>query len=308
MRSRICQDFLSCIGKTPLLCLDKVKKNLYAQITAKMEGYNPTGSIKDRTALFMLEDAEKRNLISSGSTIIESTSGNTGVSLAALCAIKEYRLIITLPDTVSEDRRRLLKAYGAELQVTPAESGMKGAIQKAMDLSEQIHDSLHVQQFSNPSNTLAHFKTTGVEIWDDTRGEVDILVAGVGTGGTVTGAGSYLKKKKPSVKVYAVEPKESAVLSGGHAGRHGIQGIGAGFVPAILDMSVLDGVLAVKAEDAVKEARLLAKEAGLLVGISSGAVLCASLELAMKPENKGKLIVAVFPDSGEKYLNMRLLK
>lgn len=293
------------VGKTPLMELTRIeeKEGLEAKIFAKLELFNPGGSIKDRVARAMIEDAEKRGVLKEGSVIIEPTSGNTGIGLSAIAAAKGYRIIITMPETMSVERRNLMKAYGAELVLTDGAKGMKGAIEKAEELSKEIPNSFIAGQFVNPVNPLAHERTTGVEIWEDTDGKVDIFVAGVGTGGTITGTGRYLKSKKTDVKIVAVEPKTSPVLSGGPAGAHKIQGIGAGFIPEILDTKIYDEVIQVDNDDAFVTGRLVARTEGVLVGISSGAALWAALELAKRPENKGKNIVVILPDTGERYLS-----
>lgn len=293
------------VGKTPLMELARIeeKEGLDAKIFAKLELFNPGGSIKDRVARAMIEDAEKRGVLKEGSVIIEPTSGNTGIGLSAIAAAKGYRIIITMPETMSVERRNLMKAYGAELVLTDGSKGMTGAIQKAEELSNEIPNSFIAGQFVNPVNPLAHEQTTGVEIWEDTNGKVDIFVAGVGTGGTVTGVGRYLKSKNPDVKIVAAEPKTSPVLSGGQSGAHKIQGIGAGFIPEILDTKIYDEVIQVDNDDAFVTGRLVARTEGVLVGISSGAALWAALNLAKRPENKGKNIVVIFPDTGERYLS-----
>ena len=296
------------IGKTPLLELTKTEKkfDLKAKIFAKLEYFNPAGSVKDRIAKAMIDDAEKTGKLHKGSVIIEPTSGNTGIGLAAVAAARGYRIIIVMPETMSQERRTLMKAYGAELVLTEGAKGMKGAIAKADELAKEIHDSFIPGQFVNPVNPQAHFETTGPEIYEDTDGKVDIFVAGVGTGGTVSGVGKFLKSKNPDVKVVAVEPATSAVLSTGVAGAHKIQGIGAGFVPDTLDTSIYDEIIAVKNEDAFEYGALIGKTEGVLVGISSGAALTAAVELAKRPENAGKNIVVLFPDTGDRYLSTAL--
>lgn len=293
------------IGHTPLLELENIEKaeGLEAKIYAKLEYFNPAGSVKDRIAKAMLEDAEARGVLKPDSTIIEPTSGNTGIGLAAAAAAKGYKLIIAMPETMSVERRKLMKAYGAELVLTEGAKGMKGAIAKAEELAKEIPNSFIPSQFSNPANPAAHEKSTGVEIWEDTDGTVDIFVAGVGTGGTITGTGRYLKSRKPAVKVVAVEPATSPVLSGGAAGPHKIQGIGAGFVPDTLDTSIYDEIIPVENDSAFETGRKIAHTEGVLVGISSGAALYAAIELAKRPENKGKTIVVLLPDTGERYLS-----
>ena len=293
------------IGHTPLLELGNIEneEKLEAKIYAKLESFNPAGSVKDRIAKAMLEDAEAKGVLKPGSTIIEPTSGNTGIGLASAAAAKGYKLIIAMPETMSVERRKLMKAYGAELVLTEGAKGMKGAIAKAEELAKEIPNSFIPSQFSNPANPAAHEKTTGVEIWDDTDGTVDIFVAGVGTGGTITGTGRYLKSKNPNVKVVAVEPATSPVLSKGTAGPHKIQGIGAGFVPDTLDTKIYDEIIPVENDDAFETGRRIAKTEGVLVGISSGAALYAAIQLAKRPENKGKTIVALLPDTGERYLS-----
>ena len=293
------------IGKTPLLELGNIEKaeNLEARLLAKLEYFNPAGSVKDRIAKAMIDDAEEKGLLKPDSVIIEPTSGNTGIGLASVAASRGYRLIITMPETMSIERRKLMKAYGAELVLTEGAKGMKGAIEKANELASQIPGSFIPSQFTNPANPAAHEKTTGIEIWEDTDGKVDIFVAGVGTGGTISGTGAYLKQKNPGVRIVAVEPKDSPVLSGGAAGPHKIQGIGAGFVPDTLNTGIYDEIIKVANEDAFESGRKIARTEGVLVGISSGAALWAAIELAKRPENKGKTIVALLPDTGERYLS-----
>ena len=298
------------IGSTPLLGLKGVEKalSLKAKIFAKLEYFNPSGSVKDRIAKAMIDDAEKRGVLKPGSVIIEPTSGNTGIGLAAVAAMRGYRIIIVMPETMSVERRQLMKAYGAELVLTPGAKGMKGAIEEAERLAAETPDSFIPGQFTNPANPAAHKATTGPEIWNDTDGSVDIFVAGVGTGGTLSGTGEYLKEKKPSVKVVAVEPATSAVLSTGKAGSHKIQGIGAGFVPKVLNTEVYDEIIAVSNEDAFDYGRLVGKKEGVLVGISAGAALKAAVELAQRAENEGKNIVVIFPDTGDRYLSTALFE
>ncbi|MCR5273663.1 MAG: cysteine synthase A [Lachnospiraceae bacterium] len=303
------QSALELIGKTPLLKLNGYSKKANingATILAKLEYLNPAGSVKDRVALNMIEDAEKNNEIKPGATIIEPTSGNTGIGLAAVAAAKGYRAILTLPDTMSVERRNLLKAYGAEIVLTDGAKGMKGAIEKAEELNKEIEGSIILGQFDNPSNPAAHRATTGPEIWDQTDGKVDIFIAGVGTGGTITGVGEYLKEKNPNIKVIAVEPATSPVLSKGEAGAHKIQGIGAGFIPKALNTEVYDEVIAIENEDAFTEGKRFAVSEGILVGISSGAALKAAAIVAEREENKGKNIVVLLPDSGDRYLSTPL--
>lgn len=296
------------IGNTPLLELSNIEKNLdlKAKVLVKLEYFNPAGSVKDRIAKAMLDDAEAAGKLNKDSVIIEPTSGNTGVGLASVAAARGYRLIITMPETMSVERRLLMKAYGAELVLTDGAKGMKGAIAKAEELTAEIPNSFIAGQFTNPANPQAHIKTTGPEIWNDTEGKVDVFVAGIGTGGTVTGVGKYLKSQNPDVKVVAVEPASSPVLSKGTAGAHKIQGIGAGFVPDTLDTSVYDEVIAVENDDAFETGRLVGHSEGVLVGISSGAAVWAAIELAKRPENEGKTIVALLADTGERYLSTPL--
>ena len=296
------------IGKTPLLELTHIEKKfgLKAKILAKLEYFNPAGSVKDRVARAMIDDAEAKGILKPGSVIIEPTSGNTGIGLASVAAARGYRIIIVMPETMSVERRQIMKAYGAELVLTEGAKGMKGAIAKADELANEIPDSFVPGQFVNPANPKAHFETTGPEIWEDTDGQVDWFVAGVGTGGTVTGVGQYLKSKNPAVKVAAVEPKSSAVLSTGVAGSHKIQGIGAGFVPDVLDTKVYDEIIPVDNDDAFKLGKEMGRSEGVLVGISSGAALWAAIELAKRPENEGKNIVVLLPDTGDRYLSTPL--
>jgi len=296
------------IGKTPLLELTHIEKEqqLEARILAKLEYFNPAGSVKDRVALAMIQDAEQRGVLKPSSVIIEPTSGNTGIGLASVAAARGYRIIIVMPETMSVERRQIMKAYGAELVLTDGAQGMKGAIAKANELAAQIPDSFVPGQFVNPANSAIHRTTTGPEIWEDTDGNVDIFVAGVGTGGTVTGVGEYLKSQCPKVKVVAVEPATSPVLSEGHAGPHKIQGIGAGFVPDVLNTKVYDEIIPVSNEDAFATGRLIGHKEGVLVGISSGAAVWAAVELAKRPENKGKTIVVLLPDTGDRYLSTPL--
>ena len=307
--SKIYTSATQLIGHTPLLKVTNYLKDQNiegVELLAKLEYFNPAGSVKDRIALAMIEDAEKKGILKEGSTIIEPTSGNTGIGLASVAAAKGYRTILTLPETMSVERRNLLKAYGAELVLTEGAKGMKGAIAKAEELEKSIPGAVILGQFNNPANPAAHAATTGPEIWEDTDGKVDIFVAGVGTGGTVTGIGTYLKSKNPNVKIVAVEPATSAVLSTGQAGSHKIQGIGAGFVPKVLNTKIYDEIITIENDDAFEEGRAFARAEGVLVGISSGAALKAADILAKRPENKGKTIVALLPDSGDRYLSTAL--
>lgn len=302
---KVAKRLTDLVGNTPLLELSNYNKSngLKARLVVKLEYFNPAGSVKDRVALAMIEDAETKGILQPGATIIEPTSGNTGVGLAFVAASKGYKLILTMPDTMSIERRNLLKALGAELVLTPGADGMKGAIAKAEELKNATPGSVILQQFENPANPAAHLRTTGQEIWKDTDGKVDIFVAGVGTGGTVSGVGEALKQHNPAIKIVAVEPSASPVLSGGKPGPHKIQGIGAGFVPKNYKASIIDEVIPVQNDDAIRTSRELAKQEGLLVGISSGAAVYAATELAKRPENEGKTIVALLPDTGERYLS-----
>lgn len=304
---KIAESILELIGNTPLVKINKLNSG-NAEVLAKVESFNPAGSIKDRPALNMIEDAEKKGLVNKDTVIIEPTSGNMGVGLALACAVKGYKVIFTMPETMSVERRKLMKAYGAELVLTEGAKGMKGAVDKAFELNKEIKNSFVPMQFENPANPEIHEKITAEEIWNDTDGKVDIVIAGVGTGGTVSGIGRTLKKKKPNIKIIAVEPFKSQVLASGQASGHGIQGIGANFVPKNFDRNVVDEIVPVKDEDAIETARLLAKEEGIFCGISSGASMYTAIEQSKKNENKGKLIIAILPDTGERYLSSVLFE
>ena len=306
--AKVYDSILDLVGKTPLVELKRIeeKEELQAKLIAKVESFNPAGSVKDRIAKAMIEDAEAKGLLKEGSVIIEPTSGNTGIGLAAAATVKGYRMILTMPETMSVERRNIVKAYGAEVVLTDGTKGMKGAIEKADELAKEIHNSFIAGQFVNPANPATHKKTTGPEIWEDTDGEVDIFVAGVGTGGTITGTGEYLKEKKPEVKIVAVEPASSPVLSEGVSGPHKIQGIGAGFVPETLNTSIYDEIIKVENEDAFETGKYLAAEEAILAGISSGAALYAAIQLAKREENKGKTIVVLLPDNGDRYYSTPL--
>ena len=307
---KIYENMEALVGRTPLvhLCAFEKEHNLGATLLAKLESANPAGSAKTRVALAMIHDAEERGILKKGSTIIEPTSGNTGIGLAAVGVPKGYRVILTMPDSMSIERQNLLKAYGAEIILTPGEEGMDGAIRKAEELAAKNPDSFIPGQFQNPANAKAHYLSTGPEIWEDTDGKIDIFVSGVGTGGTITGVGAYLKEKNADIKIIGVEPSSSPVLSGGEKGAHGLQGIGAGFIPPVLDVSLLDAVLCVSEEEAFHAARRLVKTEGYLAGISSGAALSAAVSLAKKRENQGKTIVVLLPDTGERYLSTPLFE
>lgn len=306
--AKVYDSILDLVGKTPLVELKRIeeKEGLQAKLIAKVESFNPAGSVKDRIAKAMIEDAEAKGLLKEGSVIIEPTSGNTGIGLAAAATVKGYRMILTMPETMSVERRNIVKAYGAEVVLTDGTKGMKGAIEKADELAKEIPNSFIAGQFVNPANPATHKKTTGPEIWEDTDGEVDIFVAGVGTGGTITGTGEYLKEKKPEVKIVAVEPASSPVLSEGVSGPHKIQGIGAGFVPKTLNTSIYDEIIKVENEDAFETGKYLAAEEAILAGISSGAALYAAIQLAKREENKGKTIVVLLPDNGDRYYSTPL--
>lgn len=303
---RIADNITHLIGNTPMVWLNRIAEGSLAGIAAKLESFNPMSSVKDRIGYAMIEDGEKKGLIKEGTTIIEPTSGNTGIALAYVCAVKGYRLLLTMPDTMSVERRNLLKALGAELVLTPGTAGMKGAVEEAERLHQETPDSFVPNQFDNPANPDIHYRTTAKEIWSDTDGRIDILVAGVGTGGTITGVAGALKKKKPGLVSIAVEPSDSPVLSGGKPGPHKIQGIGAGFVPGILDTGLIDEIIRVKSEDAVSFSRKMAMEEGIFAGISSGAAAWAAVEVGKRNKNKDKLIVVILPDTGERYLSTDL--
>jgi len=301
--ARIAGSVQDVVGKTPLVRIRRIAEGVRAEIVAKLEFMNPGGSVKDRAALGMLVAAERDGRLGRGSVVVEPTSGNTGIALAMLCASRGLRLIVTMPESMSVERRKILEAYGAEVVLTPARDGMAGAVQRAQEIAGSIPGAFMPQQFANPANAEAHRRTTAREIWEDTDGKVDVFVAGVGTGGTITGVGEALKAKRPDIRVVAVEPQESPVLEGGPAGSHGIQGIGAGFVPDVFKLEVIDEIVPVSTAEAVSMARRLAREEGILAGISSGAALAAALRVARRPENEGRLVVVVFPDGGERYLS-----
>jgi len=307
-RPKIARDITETIGNTPLVRLQKIGRDLPGELIVKLESFNPLSSIKDRIGVSMIESAEKEGKLKPGMTVVEPTSGNTGIALAFVCASRGYRVILTMPDTMSVERRKLLKALGAELVLTPGNEGMPGAVKKAEELVRENPDYFMPQQFENPANPEIHCKTTAPEIWEDTEGRVDIVVAGVGTGGTITGCAQVLKKLKPELKAVAVEPEESPVLSGGKPGPHKIQGIGAGFIPEVLELELVDEIIQVSSARAGETARRLAKEEGILAGISSGAVLWAGMQVAKREENKGKMIVAILPDTGERYLSTWLFE
>ncbi len=303
---KISKNITELIGNTPLVELNKISKELKTVLVAKLESFNPLSSVKDRIGISMIEDGERKGLIKEGTTIIEPTSGNTGIALAFVSAVKGYKLILTMPDTMSVERRKMLKAFGAELVLTPGSEGMAGAIEKAGELAREIGNAFMPQQFKNPANPEIHRRATAEEIWRDTDGKIDILVSGVGTGGTITGIADVIKKKKPNFKAIAVEPHDSPVLSGGNAGPHKIQGIGAGFIPDVLETGLIDEVIKVKNEDASTTAKRLATEEGILAGISSGAAAWAAIQVAERKQSKGKLIITILPDTGERYLSTEL--
>ncbi|BAT72385.1 cysteine synthase A [Thermosulfidibacter takaii ABI70S6] len=305
---RIANSVLELIGKTPMVRLSRIASGLEADVVAKLEMFNPGSSVKDRIALSMVQEAEEKGLINSDTVIIEATSGNTGIGLALVCAVKGYRLVIVMPESMSVERRRILKAFGAEIILTPAEKGMKDAVEEAKRLFDSLPNTFMIRQFENEANPRAHEENTAVEIWEDTEGKVDVVVCGVGTGGTITGIARFIKSRKADFKVVAIEPEGSPVLSGGKPGVHKIQGIGAGFIPDVLDFPLVDEVITVSDEDAMSTARLLAEKEGILCGISSGAAAWAALEVARRPESRGKLIVVVLPDTGERYLSTELFR
>ncbi len=301
---KIADNIIQLIGKTPLVRLSKISEKLQANLIGKLEFFNPCGSVKDRIGFAMIKDAQERGLINQNTVVVEPTSGNTGIGLAFVCAQKGYRLVLTMPENMSIERRRLLKLFGAELVLTPAEKGMRGAVEKAEEVIKKNKNSFMPQQFNNPANPRIHRDTTAKEIWEDTEGKVDIVVAGVGTGGTITGIAEALKEKKPEIKIIAVEPKDSAVLSGGKPGPHKIQGIGAGFIPKVLKTNLIDEVISVDNSDAITTSRELVQEEGILAGISSGAAVWAAIKLGKKKKNKGKEVVVILPDTGERYLSL----
>lgn len=306
--SKIANDVTELIGNTPLVKLSKIDKDVEAKIVGKLEFFNPCGSVKDRIGVSMITEAEKKGFLKKDSVVVEPTSGNTGIALAFVCAVKGYRLVLTMPDTMSIERRKILEAFGAEIVLTPGSEGMKGAVKKAEEIVKKNCKAFMPQQFNNPANPEIHRKTTALEIWEDTDGKVDILVSGVGTGGTITGIAEVIKKRKPSFKAIAVEPADSPVLSGGKPGSHKIQGIGAGFVPGVLNRDIIDEIIKVTNDEAMICARRLAKEEGIFAGISSGAAVWAAIKVAKRKENKGKLIVVILPDLGDRYLSTELFK